>query len=361
MNLRKLLLSATALSAVAMSVSVANAADIARPVVRRPVVAAVPYYNWTGFYVGGHFGGGWGRNEFSETACGGSPTLTCGPNWRLQALEINPQTGFHGLLGSGGDVGSHQFSGALGGFQVGYNWQIGRFLIGVEGQFSWSDMKGDHQNTTSGTHAFAETLCPANTDACGQNGVDSFFETFTGTNSDRLFSKVKNFGTIAARLGLVGGAEGRTLFYAKGGAGYANTDYLLVQQFSAVRSQFGQNAVDGSPMFLETDALQGGGAFTGSATRWGPMAGVGLEFALFDGWTAKVEYDHLFLGTKSVDLTGTQAFILRNPGPAGGETLVTPGSAGGTRTFDVRQDINIIKFGLNYRFGNFYAAPVVTK
>jgi outer membrane immunogenic protein len=256
-------------------------------------------------------------------------------------------------------VGSHQFSGALGGFQVGYNWQIGRFLIGVEGQFSWSDMKGDHQNTTSGTHAFAETFCPPNTNDCGA-GVPSFFEAFTGTNSDRLFSKVKNFGTIAARLGLVGGAEGRTLFYAKGGAGYANTDYLLVQQFSAVRSQFGESVL-GSPMFLETDALNGGGAFTGSATRWGPMAGVGLEFALFDGWTAKVEYDHLFLGTKSVDLTGTQAFILQNPGSPGGETLVTPGSAGGTRTFDVRQDINVIKFGLNYRFGNFYAAPVVTK
>ena len=338
MNLRKLLLSATALSAVAMSVSVANAAGLAAP-----VVAAVPYYSWTGFYIGGHFGGGWGRNAFSETACGGSPGLICGPNFVRDSLD-NPTVG---LAGSVGDVGSHQFSGALGGFQVGYNWQIGRFLIGVEGQFSWSDMKGDHQNTTSNTHVFAE---PA----------DAFFELFQGTNSDRLYSKVKNFGDIAARLGLVGGAEGRTLFYAKGGAGYANTDYLLVQQFSAVRSQFGESVL-GSPMFLETDALNGGGAFTGSATRWGPMAGVGLEFALFDGWTAKVEYDHLFLGTKSVDLTGTQAFILQNPGSPGGETLVTPGSAGGTRTFDVRQDINVIKFGLNYRFGNFYAAPVVTK
>ena len=336
MNLRKLLLSATALSAVAMSVSVANAADIARPVVRRPVVAAVPYYNWTGFYIGGHFGGGWGRNEFSETACGGSPGLICGPVWRLHALET-PTIGLGGL---GGDVGSHQFSGALGGFQVGYNWQIGRFLIGVEGQFSWSDMKGDHQNTTSNTHVFAE---PA----------DAFFELFQGTNSDRLYSKVKNFGDIAARLGLVGGAEGRTLFYVKGGGGYAKTDYTLVQQFSAGRISLAP--------FSQAASLNGGGEFTDSATRWGPMAGVGLEFALFDGWTAKVEYDHLFLGTKSVDLTGGQNFTLRNNGIP--DTLVTPGSAGGTRTFDVSQDINIIKLGLNYRFGNYYAAPApfVTK
>jgi outer membrane immunogenic protein len=348
MNLRKLLLSATALSAVAMSVSVANAADIAAPV-RRPVVAAVPYYNWTGFYVGGHFGGGWGRNEFTETACGGSPGIVCGPNHKtvgeLDALDAVTV----GLDGSGGDVGSHQFSGALGGFQVGYNWQIGRFLVGIEGQFSWSDMKGDHQNTTSNTHVTAE---------------QNFDQVFQGTNSDRLFSKVKNFGTIAARLGLVGGAEGRTLFYAKGGAGYANTDYALAQQFSAFRFSAFNLPNPNSP---STASLNGNGAFTGSATRWGPMAGVGLEFALFGGWTAKVEYDHLFLGTKSVDLTGTQNFVLMNrcngfvPGACPTETIVTPGSAGGTRTFDVRQDISIIKFGLNYRFGSYYAAPVVTK
>jgi len=347
MNLRKLLLSATALSAVAMSVSVANAAGLAAP-----VVAAVPYYSWTGFYIGGHFGGGWGRNAFSETACGGSPGLICGPNFVRDSLD-NPTVG---LAGSVGDVGSHQFSGALGGFQVGYNWQIGRFLIGVEGQFSWSDMKGDHQNTTTNSHAFSEQACPT----CIENpgpppviGTPAFFEAFTGTNSDRLFSKAKNFGTIAARLGLVGGAEGRTLFYVKGGGGYAKTDYTLVQQFSAGRISLAP--------FSQAASLNGGGEFTDSATRWGPMAGVGLEFALFDGWTAKVEYDHLFLGTKSVDLTGGQNFTLRNNGIP--DTLVTPGSAGGTRTFDVSQDINIIKLGLNYRFGNYYAAPApfVTK
>src|SRR6516165_7191398 len=111
-------------------------------------------------------------------------------------------------------------------------------------------------------------------------------------------------------------------------------------------------------MFLETDALNGGGAFTGSATRWGPMAGVGLEFALFDGWTAKVEYDHLFLGTKSVELTGSQLDILCGFNPVTTHTGCSSLTPGGTRTFDVQQDINIIKFGLNYRFGNYYAAPV---
>jgi opacity protein-like surface antigen len=272
---------------------------------------------------------------------------------------LDPAGNFHGLAGlGGGDVGSHQFSGGFGGFQVGYNWQIGRFLIGIEGQFSWSDMKGDHQNTTSSTFVTAE---------------QQFDQLFQATNSDRLFSKVKNFGTIAARLGLVGGAEGRTLFYAKGGAGYVNTDYLLVQQFSAGRFSAFSAPNPNSP---STASLNGAGAFTDSETRWGPMAGLGLEFALFGGWTAKVEYDHVFLGTKSVGLTGAQNFTQVNrcfgfaapgtPGACptpGNEPIVSPGSAGGTRTFDVRQDISIIKFGLNYRFdfGNYYAAPVVTK
>jgi len=330
MNRRRLLLSATALSTVAMSVSVANAADIAAA----PVVAAVPYYNWTGFYIGGHFGGGWGRDGFTETACGGTAGFVCGPNHVKGALDDTTV----GLAGSIGDVGSHQFSGALGGVQAGYNWQIGRFLVGVEGQFSWSDMKGDHQNTTSSTFVTAESSPPL------------FSQLFEGTNSDRFYSNVKNVGTIAARLGLVSGPEGRTLFYAKGGAGYAKTDFTLAQQFSAGRFAAPNFAPPAGPS--SAASLNGAGAFTGSATRWGAMAGAGLEFALFGGWIAKVEYDHLFLGTKSVDLTGSQTSILQSRGP---ETIITTGTAGGTRTFSVQQDINIVKFGLNYRFGNWYA------
>jgi outer membrane immunogenic protein len=55
--MRKLLLAGIAFAAV---VGPATAADLARPVYRRPVVVAHPVYTWTGFYVGGNVGGSWG-------------------------------------------------------------------------------------------------------------------------------------------------------------------------------------------------------------------------------------------------------------------------------------------------------------
>src|SRR6516165_7537397 len=54
--MRKLLLAGIAFAAV---VGPATAADLARPVYRRPVVVAHPVYTWTGFYVGGNVGGSW--------------------------------------------------------------------------------------------------------------------------------------------------------------------------------------------------------------------------------------------------------------------------------------------------------------
>src|SRR5947208_10475476 len=74
-----------------------------------PIVASI--WEWTGFYVGGHFGAGWARDQWS------------GP----------------GLFGdSTADAGIDTALGPLGGFQVGYNWQFPSLplVIGVEGEFS---------------------------------------------------------------------------------------------------------------------------------------------------------------------------------------------------------------------------------
>jgi outer membrane immunogenic protein len=314
-QLKLALLAATSLVALG---SIASAADLARPVYRAPV-AYVAGYNWTGFYVGGHFGGGWGNKDWTETG---------------------NSSGFNGFgdnaAGSGGvdgldpvalgstDVGSHTVTGPLGGFQVGYNYQFGRWLIGIEGQFSWSDMKGNHQNTTSFSSGESDDFVNA-------------------MQSDRFYSKVKNLGTIAVRLGLVSGAEGRTLFYVKGGAAYAKDDYSLLANGSATGCEVSDDDCFGATLNQR---------LTGSTTRWGPMAGIGLEFALFDNWTAKVEYNYLALGTKTVSLAGSECITF----PADEGTTCTPI----TRSFDIKQNLNVIKFGINYRFGNYYT-PVVTK
>ena len=69
---------------------------------------APPPYNWSGFYVGTNFGGGWTSGN----------------------LNI-PGNNFYGGI-----------SELIGGVQAGYNVQAGSFLFGVEGDFDWASF--DH-------------------------------------------------------------------------------------------------------------------------------------------------------------------------------------------------------------------------
>jgi len=82
--------------------------------------APAPYvpYNWTGFYVGGQFGWGWGTQQVTNvTATSSVPA----------GFVDNPMN----------------LSGALGGFYYGYNYQFNnQFLVGIDGDFSWSDVDG---------------------------------------------------------------------------------------------------------------------------------------------------------------------------------------------------------------------------
>jgi outer membrane immunogenic protein len=220
-------------------------------------------------------------------------------------------------------AGSHTSTGPLGGFHAGYNHQFGYVLLGVEGQFSWSNL-GDHENDTSSAGA-----------------VSTFV---TAAQSDRFFSRVRNLGSIAARLGLVSGPQDRTLLYLRGGGAYANDDYSLLATGSGFGCVFAPAAA--------CDAFNSSQALSGSATRWGYIAGIGLEYGLFDNWTARVEYDYLGLGTKPVSLAGMQCSTHN-------VAVVTTSCAPLTRSFNVGQDIQLVKFGINYRFG--YSAAVVAK
>lgn len=97
------------LGAAVMSVSAASAADL--PTKAPAFVAPVPYYNWTGFYVGADIGGGWGRHD----------------------RTVIP-TGF---------LTEYDSSGILGGIHAGYNWQMQAIVVGLEADFKASSIKGD--------------------------------------------------------------------------------------------------------------------------------------------------------------------------------------------------------------------------
>ena len=90
------------------------AADLpARPYKAAPVVVA-PIYDWTGFYIGAN--GGWGD---SRNCWGVVP---------VAAATI--------------DAGCCSRSGGVFGGQLGYRWQSGQFVFGLEGQGDWADLSG---------------------------------------------------------------------------------------------------------------------------------------------------------------------------------------------------------------------------
>src|SRR5262245_38187774 len=96
-------LGTTALAAV-MVVGAARAADMP---VKAPVYAAA--FNGTGCYIGAHVGAGWSTKEWSEV----------------------------GIV-----FANYNLNGFLGGGQIGYNWQSGWAVFGVEADASLSDIKG---------------------------------------------------------------------------------------------------------------------------------------------------------------------------------------------------------------------------
>ena len=97
----------------AINPAVAFATDLPLPPMvtkAPPLPAAVAPYNWSGLYVGGHLGYLWGRTRVEE---GGAVT------------ERNART-----------------DGIIGGAMIGYNWQIGRAVFGLEGDFGWTNARG---------------------------------------------------------------------------------------------------------------------------------------------------------------------------------------------------------------------------
>jgi len=120
-------------------------------------------------------------------------------------------------------------------------------------------------------------------------------------------SKTDNIGTIAARFGL---AWDRTLFFVKGGGAWAHDRFFTA---------FATNP---------TVALQ-----STTDTRWGWMIGGGIEYAFWTNWSVKVEYDHLDFGRDR-------------------ETLQPqPGCGCLPFQYDIRQTVDLVKVGINYRFG----------
>lgn len=184
-------------------------------------VAAVPVaiaYDWTGFYLGGFLGTDWGYTNW--TFPGGGTT--------------NPR--FAGLLGGGG---------------LGYNYQIGTLVLGVEGDFGWTNAKGARS-------------CP---------NLFGF-----GCEVD-----VNWLSTITGRIGLA--HFDRLLWYFKGG--------LALGQVKAT----GRCNTGAETLFTGAPSNPDCPARSMSRTAVGWTIGAGGEFALTDTWSVKAETNYFVLGT----------------------------------------------------------------
>jgi outer membrane immunogenic protein len=219
--MKKLVLVASILAAGTVA---ASAADMApRYYSKAPAPVVAPIYNWGGFYVG--VNGGWGSSH------------NCWTNTAILAVPV-----FH--LGEG----CHDATGGTVGGQVGYRWQAGSWVFGLEAQGNWAD--------------------------------------FSGSNTSLVFAGVTNRTRIDAFglfTGQVGYAWNNALFYVKGGAAVTDNRY--------------EGIITGTGVVLDR----------ATDTRWGGAVGAGVEFGFAPSWSAAVEYNHLFMGTNNYALTSVVA------------------------------------------------------
>jgi outer membrane immunogenic protein len=187
----------------------ARAADMT-PVVQRTATSGyIPaQFFWTGFYLGAGIGGGWGTATF-----------------------VDPF----------GSIASPSLKGFLLGGVTGINYQISSIVVGVEGDFFGSLVKGT-------------TIDPL---------------------GNALQTQVLWTATFTGRLGW---AFDRLLIYGKGGAAF---DYDR-----------------------DTATQPSGVAVVGSTTRAGWTVGAGAEYAFTEHWTARLEYDYLRFPSKGTVFSG---------------------------------------------------------
>jgi outer membrane immunogenic protein len=197
----------------------ASAADL--PSRKGPVVAPVyvPAFTWTGFYVGANAGYGFGN---------------------MDSVGVNAFGDLDGFVGGG---------------QIGYNYQIGQIVLGVEADFQGADLKAG--SSFAGLGIVGE-------------------------------GKTEWFGTVRGRVGF---AYDRFLPYITGGLAYGNVKTTLAPGVTIN----GLNSDDN--------------------THTGWTLGAGVEYAFTNNIVAGVEYLYVDLGDKKVfngaDKVGTDFSLVR--------------------------------------------------
>lgn len=185
----------------------------------------VPYVtvpNWTGFYIGAHVGGAWAD---------------------LQTTDNNGYWAGPGFKSQWNNTGT----GVIGGGQLGYNYQTGAFVFGVEADFGGLGIS--HRQTPYGYSDY-------------YSNIGSGF-----------------YGDVTGRLGY---AAGPALFYVKGGWAYFDGGLSITD--NTVAASVSKQGVDG----------------------W--TIGGGIEYKINPSWGVKGEYRYFDFGNVTADLVPGYGF-----------------------------------------------------
>jgi outer membrane immunogenic protein len=219
--MKKLLLGTVGFVALGITAP-AVAADLpARTYTKAPAPMIAAIYDWSGFYIGANGGYGTSRKEWDNTA-----------------LVL-------------GDEGSNNATGGTAGGQIGYRWQTGSWVFGLEGQGNWADLRGSNVNA----------LIAADTNR----------------------TKIDAFGLFTGQIGY---AWNNVLLYAKGGVAVVDDKYS------------GLFTATGNPFDSATE------------TRTGATVGAGLEVGFTPNWSVGFNYDHLFLGDRNINFSSVTTTAL---------------------------------------------------
>jgi outer membrane immunogenic protein len=308
----------TGLAALSIFGGPAFAADMP---VKAPPPPAV--YSWTGFYAGGNLGYGWGD---APTGIAGSATTVALPG----------VGGFPGNNVAFADSNTALPSGVIGGGQIGYNYQFSpKWVLGFEADIQGSGERGS--NTFA--DPFSTTVCaiaagppPACLAPPG---------TLNATAATAYDANISWFGTVRGRLGFLIGDQ--TLLYGTGGLAYGRVGV------SGITNVTGTEITGGTPATLPVTPAAS--AFSESRINAGLAIGGGIEsrFSSFfpAGWTWKVEYLYVDLGTLDTAAPFPGAFV-----PIPGSPFLATTPFAGTIATQTRFTDNIVRVGLNYKFGN---------
>lgn len=293
--LRNMLL--LSVGAIALAGSQALAADLpsrAPPPVFLPPAAV---FSWTGFYAGLNAGYAWANDPVSAFVPGPPNNFSNGSTAPLEAT----------IVGTGG---LHP-SGFIGGGQLGYNWQINRFVVGLEGDID--GLTGNATRDSGDLVGFTARFKPRKL----IDDVDHVHHDW--------------FATVRGRLGYA--ITERALVYATGGLALTQDNFSRDLAWSYI-----------DPCPTGAGGLHQCHVGSISQTMAGWTVGGGIEYAIANNWTIKAEYLHAGFGHAS--------FSTFNPTRTPPQQIVH--TIGGS-TFD------IARAGINYKFDWGAPAPVVAR